>query len=50
MQRSSVAHTLPGTVLIHLNGVGETAIAILDMLDRNPGKWMADLYLDLPTT
>src|SRR5271163_3230601 len=27
-----------------------TAIAILDMLDRNPGKSMADLYRDLPKT
>ena len=27
-----------------------TAIAILDMLDRNPGKSMADLYRDLPMT
>jgi phosphomannomutase/phosphoglucomutase len=27
-----------------------TAIAILDMLDRNPGKSMADLYRDLPRT
>jgi phosphomannomutase / phosphoglucomutase len=27
-----------------------TAIAILDMLDRNPEKSMADLYRDLPTT
>ncbi|WP_293854571.1 phosphomannomutase/phosphoglucomutase [uncultured Alsobacter sp.] len=27
-----------------------TAIAVLDMLDRNPDKSMADLYRDLPTT
>jgi len=27
-----------------------TAIAVLDMLDRNPGKSMADLYRDLPKT
>ena len=27
-----------------------TAIAALDMLDRNPGKSMADLYRDLPKT
>jgi phosphomannomutase/phosphoglucomutase len=27
-----------------------TAIAILDMLDRNPGKSMADLYRNLPQT
>jgi phosphomannomutase/phosphoglucomutase len=27
-----------------------TAIAVLDMLDRNPQKSMADLYRDLPTT
>jgi phosphomannomutase/phosphoglucomutase len=27
-----------------------TAIAVLDMLDRNPGKTMADLYADLPKT
>jgi phosphomannomutase / phosphoglucomutase len=27
-----------------------TAIAILDMLDRNPGKSIADLYRDLPKT
>src|SRR5271156_511145 len=27
-----------------------TAIAILDMLDRNPSKSMADLYRDLPKT
>ena len=27
-----------------------TAIAILDMLDRNPGKTMAELYADLPET
>jgi phosphomannomutase/phosphoglucomutase len=27
-----------------------TAIAVLDMLDRNPGKTMADLYRDLPRT
>jgi phosphomannomutase / phosphoglucomutase len=27
-----------------------TAIAILDMLDRNPAKSMADLYRDLPKT
>jgi len=27
-----------------------TAIAVLDMLDRNPGKSMADLYCDLPKT
>jgi phosphomannomutase/phosphoglucomutase len=27
-----------------------SAIAILDMLDRNPGKSMADLYRDLPKT
>ncbi len=27
-----------------------TAIAVLDMLDRNPGKTMADLYRDLPKT
>ena len=27
-----------------------TAIAVLDMLDRNPGKSMADLYRDLPMT
>ncbi len=27
-----------------------TAIHILDMLDRNPGKSMADLYEDLPKT
>jgi len=27
-----------------------TAIAVLDMLDRNPAKSMADLYRDLPTT
>ncbi len=27
-----------------------TAIHILDMLDRNPGKSMADLYKDLPKT
>jgi phosphomannomutase/phosphoglucomutase len=27
-----------------------TAIAILDMLDRNPGKSMADLYRELPQT
>jgi phosphomannomutase / phosphoglucomutase len=27
-----------------------TAIAVLDMLDRNPGKSMADLYRELPTT
>jgi len=27
-----------------------TAIAILDMLDRNPNKSMADLYADLPKT
>jgi phosphomannomutase / phosphoglucomutase len=27
-----------------------TAIAILDMLDRNPGKSMTDLYRDLPRT
>jgi phosphomannomutase/phosphoglucomutase len=27
-----------------------TAIAILDMLDRNPGKSMADLYRELPRT
>jgi phosphomannomutase/phosphoglucomutase len=27
-----------------------TAIAVLDMLDRNPGKSMADLYRDLPAT
>src|SRR4029077_12243149 len=27
-----------------------TAIAILDMLDRNPGKSMADLYRELPKT
>src|SRR5271170_7967877 len=27
-----------------------TAIAILDLLDRNPGKSMADLYRDLPKT
>ena len=26
------------------------AIAVLDMLDRNPGKSMADLYRDLPKT
>ena len=27
-----------------------TAIAVLDMLDRNPSKTMADLYRDLPET
>ena len=27
-----------------------TAIAVLDMLDRNPGKSIADLYRDLPRT
>ncbi len=27
-----------------------TAIAVLDMLDRNPDKSMADLYRDLPKT
>ena len=27
-----------------------TAIQVLDMLDRNPGKGMADLYADLPKT
>src|SRR5664279_4525456 len=27
-----------------------TAIAVLDMLDRNPGKSMADLYRELPQT
>ena len=27
-----------------------TAIAVLDMLDRNPTKSMADLYADLPRT
>ena len=27
-----------------------TAIAVLDMLDRNPTKTMADLYRDLPKT
>ena len=27
-----------------------TAIAVLEMLDRNPGKSMADLYRDLPKT
>jgi phosphomannomutase/phosphoglucomutase len=27
-----------------------TAIAVLDMLDRNPGKTMADLYRELPKT
>ena len=27
-----------------------TAVAVLDMLDRNPGKSMADLYRDLPKT
>jgi len=27
-----------------------TAIAVLDMLDRNPGKSTADLYRDLPRT
>ena len=27
-----------------------TAIAVLDMLDRNPEKSMADLYRDLPKT
>jgi phosphomannomutase/phosphoglucomutase len=27
-----------------------TAIAVLDMLDRNPGKSMAGLYADLPAT
>jgi phosphomannomutase/phosphoglucomutase len=27
-----------------------TAIAVLDMLDRNPDKTMADLYADLPRT
>src|SRR5262249_46364460 len=27
-----------------------TAIAVLDMLDRNPGKSMADLYAELPFT
>jgi phosphomannomutase / phosphoglucomutase len=27
-----------------------TGILILDMLDRNPDKWMADLYADLPKT
>jgi phosphomannomutase / phosphoglucomutase len=27
-----------------------SAIAVLDMLDRNPGKSMADLYRDLPKT
>jgi phosphomannomutase / phosphoglucomutase len=27
-----------------------TAIAVLDMLERNPGKSMADLYRDLPKT
>jgi phosphomannomutase / phosphoglucomutase len=27
-----------------------TAIAVLDILDRNPGKSMADLYRDLPKT
>lgn len=27
-----------------------TAIAVLDMLERNPGKSMADLYADLPKT
>jgi phosphomannomutase/phosphoglucomutase len=27
-----------------------TAIAVLDMLDRNPGKSMADLYRDIPKT
>jgi phosphomannomutase / phosphoglucomutase len=27
-----------------------TAIAVLDMLDRNPGRSMADLYRDLPKT
>jgi len=27
-----------------------TAIAVLDMLDRSPGKSMADLYRDLPKT
>ncbi len=27
-----------------------TAIAVLDMLDRNPQKSMADLYADLPKT
>ena len=27
-----------------------TAIAVLDMLDRNPSKTMADLYRDLPKT
>ena len=27
-----------------------TAIAVLDMLDRNPAKSMADLYRDLPKT
>jgi phosphomannomutase/phosphoglucomutase len=27
-----------------------TAIAVLDMLDRNPDKTMADLYADLPKT
>jgi phosphomannomutase/phosphoglucomutase len=27
-----------------------TAIAVIDMLDRNPGRTMADLYRDLPKT
>jgi phosphomannomutase/phosphoglucomutase len=27
-----------------------TAIAVIDMLDRNPGKSMADLYADVPKT
>ena len=27
-----------------------TAIAVIDMLDRNPSKSMADLYRDLPRT
>jgi phosphomannomutase / phosphoglucomutase len=27
-----------------------TAIAVLDMLDRNPGKTMAELYADVPKT
>jgi phosphomannomutase/phosphoglucomutase len=27
-----------------------TAIAVIDMLDRNPGRSMADLYRDLPKT
>ncbi len=27
-----------------------TAIAVIDMLDRNPGKTMAELYADVPKT